>query len=83
MPVAAGQYKGATQNGDYVFLTVLPNRTVTGFRVNNVTEHCNGGLRLTGGINWSNNASGSDRTRASPQQGVLGAARLQGECRVD
>jgi hypothetical protein len=39
-PVTAGSYKGATQNGNYVFLTVLPTRVITGFRVNDLPDPC-------------------------------------------
>jgi len=55
VPITAGNYKGATQNGDYVFLTVRPDRTLTGFRVNNIKETCGGGWYLTGSIDWTNN----------------------------
>jgi RTX calcium-binding nonapeptide repeat (4 copies) len=48
-PVTAGTYQGQTHNGNFVFLTVLPNRTFTGLRVNDLPAECNGGLRLTGG----------------------------------
>jgi hypothetical protein len=47
--VTAGNYQGQTQNGNYVFLTVSPNRTFTGLRVNDLPADCNGGVRLTGG----------------------------------
>jgi hypothetical protein len=53
--VAAGNYRGATQDGNHVFLTVLPNQTLTGFRVNDLPEPCNGGLILRGGVDWSDN----------------------------
>jgi RTX calcium-binding nonapeptide repeat (4 copies) len=48
-PVTPGTYQGSTQNGNFVFLTVTPNRTFTGMRVNDLPEVCNGGLSLTGG----------------------------------
>lgn len=48
-PVTAGAYQGQTQNGNFVFLTVLPNRTFTGFRINDLPAECSGGGRLTGG----------------------------------
>lgn len=48
-PVTPGQYQGQTQNGNFVFLTVTPNRTLTGMRINDLPEQCNGGLSLTGG----------------------------------
>ena len=51
-PVTAGQYQGQTQNGNYVFLTVQPNRTFTAFRINDLPEPCNGGLSIVGGVNF-------------------------------
>jgi hypothetical protein len=51
--VAPGNYRGATQDGNHVFLTVLPNQTLTGFRVNDLPEPCNGGLIIRGGVDWS------------------------------
>ncbi|HEX6663078.1 MAG TPA: Calx-beta domain-containing protein [Gaiellaceae bacterium] len=54
-PVSPGAYRGATVNGDYVFFTVLPNRTLTGFRVNNVTLNCSPGGTLSGSIAWTTN----------------------------
>lgn len=39
-PVTAGEYKGVTQEGNYVFFTVLGNRTVSGFRVNALPCWC-------------------------------------------
>ncbi len=52
VPVTAGEYKGATQNGNYVFFTVTPNRTVTQFRVNDLPETCSPYGRITGGSNF-------------------------------
>jgi hypothetical protein len=54
-PVTAGNYQGQTQNGNYVFLTVSPNRTFTGLRVNDLPAECNGGVRLTGGEDFGDN----------------------------
>ena len=79
VPVAAGQYQGATQNGDYVFLTVLPNRTVTGFRVNNVTESCNGPIKLTGSINWTNNVFAIRPDASFAAQGDWSGSDVQGD----
>jgi Calx-beta domain-containing protein len=50
VPVAAGAYKGATQNGNFVFFTLRPDRTITGFRVNDLPETCDPYGRITGGI---------------------------------
>jgi hypothetical protein len=56
VPVPAGQYKGATQEGNYVFLTVTPDRTVTGFRVNDLPQRCSpGDIQIVGGVDWSRN----------------------------
>jgi hypothetical protein len=50
-PVTAGGYKGATQEGNFVFFSVLPSRMITGFRVNNVSEDCGGG-KVSGSVSW-------------------------------
>ena len=52
VPVTAGQYKGATQEGNFVFFTVLPDRTVTGFRANDISENCDLGGTLSGSVSW-------------------------------
>jgi hypothetical protein len=39
-PVSPGSYKGATQNGNFVFFTVSSDRTLTGFRVNDLPDPC-------------------------------------------
>ncbi len=48
-PVTAGSYKGATQNGNFVFFTVTSSRTVTAFRVNDLPDPCAEGGELGGG----------------------------------
>lgn len=58
VPVTAGEYKGITQNGNYVFFTVLGNRTLTHFRVNDLPCTCDGPLRLYGGENFGNSTLG-------------------------
>ena len=52
-PVTAGNYQGQTQNGNFIFLTVQPNRTFTGLRVNDLPAECDGGGSLTGGEDFS------------------------------
>jgi hypothetical protein len=52
VPVTPGSYKGATQNGNYVFFTLTPDRTITGFRVNDLPETCDPGGGITGGIDF-------------------------------
>jgi hypothetical protein len=49
-PVTAGDYKGATQEGNYVYFTVRADRTILGFRVNALPCRCRpGGGWLEGG----------------------------------
>jgi hypothetical protein len=47
-----GLYQGATQEGNYVYFTVTPNKTITQFRTNSLTEDCGGGEYLQGSVNW-------------------------------
>lgn len=54
-PATAGNYQGQTQNGNFVFFTVSPNRTFTGLRINDLPAPCNGGLTLTGGEDFGDN----------------------------
>jgi hypothetical protein len=55
VPVGQGSYEGATQNGNYVFFTLTANRTITGFRVNDLPLTCDPrGLRIIGGIDFGN-----------------------------
>jgi Ca2+-binding RTX toxin-like protein len=53
-PAAAvdpGSYKGATQTGNFVFFDVLPDRSVKGWRVNDVRRRCGpGGGYIYGSI---------------------------------
>jgi Calx-beta domain len=51
-PVTPGSYKGATQEGNYVFFTVLPNLSITGFRANDLPESCDPPASLRGGVDW-------------------------------
>jgi hypothetical protein len=53
IPVTAGSYQGTTQEGNYVFFTVLGNRTVTGYRVNDLPCPCTPYGILRGGENFS------------------------------
>jgi hypothetical protein len=48
-PVTAGSYKGSTQNGNYVFFTVTPGRTITAFRINDLPDPCEPYGTLPGG----------------------------------
>ena len=48
VPVTAGSYKGATQNGNYVFFTVTSGRAVTDLRINALPCMCQPPARLDG-----------------------------------
>lgn len=77
--VAPGNYQGATANGDYVFLTVLANRTVTGFRVNNVTEDCSPGATLSGAIDWTSNTWSIASNASFEAAGSWSGSNVQGD----
>ena len=51
-PITAGSYKGATQEGNFVFLTVRGDRTVSGFSANNLSLNCDPGGELSGSVSW-------------------------------
>jgi hypothetical protein len=55
-PVSSGSYQGATQEANYVFFSVNGSRMVTGFRVNSLTENCNGNAYLKGSVDWGDQA---------------------------
>ena len=44
--------QGATQEGNYIFFTVTPDRTITAFRTNSLTENCTDGSYLAGMVDW-------------------------------
>ncbi len=49
----AGSYQGATQEGNFVFLTVRSDGSVTGFRANDISENCNpNSIYLSGSVTW-------------------------------
>jgi hypothetical protein len=77
--VTPGNYQGATANGDYVFLTVLPDRTVTGFRVNNVSEDCNPGATLSGAIDWTSNIWSIASNASFEADGSWSGSDVQGD----
>jgi len=48
-----GSYKGATQEGNFVFLTVQSDGSVSGFRANNISENCTpNSIYLSGSVSW-------------------------------
>jgi hemolysin type calcium-binding protein len=66
-PVTPGNYQGQTQNGNFVFITVTPNRTATQMRINDLPETCKGNLIITGGDNFGDSTFtiGDDGTFAA------------------
>ena len=48
----AGSWQGATQEGNYVYFTITQDGTITQFRTNSLTENCNDGFYLQGGVDW-------------------------------
>lgn len=79
VPVTPGQYRSS--EGNWVYLTVLPNRTVTGFRTNSLTENCQpGGIRLTGAVNWGTNRAYLIASDGSfKAQGIWSGSDKQGD----
>lgn len=59
--VTPGSYKGQTQSGNFVFFDVLENRTVRGWRVNDVRRPCDGPLFIHGAIDLGPYAEPIDR----------------------
>src|SRR5688572_21924195 len=50
-PVTPGNYQGLL-DGNFVFFTILTDRTVTGFRSNYLREDCNDNLYIYGTLEW-------------------------------
>ena len=50
-PVTPGNYQGLL-DGNFVFFTILPDRTVTGFRSNYLREDCNDNVYIYGTLDW-------------------------------
>jgi hypothetical protein len=51
--ITPGSYKGATQDGNYVFFTVTADRGIVDWRANDLTEQCNDGYYIPGAISMS------------------------------
>ena len=77
--VTPGNYRGATQDGNFVFLTVRPDQTVTGFRVNDLSEPCNGPLILRGGVDWTENVFTIRSDGSFAAQGSWTGSVVQGD----
>lgn len=80
VPVNPGAYQGSTSEGNHLFLSVLPDRTLTGFRVNSVTERCDpGGIELRGGVDWSDNIFSIGNDGSFKAQGSWTGSNVQGD----
>jgi hypothetical protein len=74
-----GSYKGATSEGNYVFFTVTPNRTVTGFRINDLPEKCDGPLQLVGGVDWTGSTFSVDNDGSFTATGSWAGSQKNGD----
>jgi Calx-beta domain len=79
VPVTAGSYQGTTQNGNYVFFTLTANRTVTGFRVNDLPETCDSGGQITGGIDFGKDVFTVSADRRLLAEGSWTGSNVQGD----
>jgi hypothetical protein len=79
VPVTPGSYKGATQNGNYVFFSVNPNRTITGFRVNDLSETCDPGGRISFGIDFQDSVFPVDTDGRVLVEGTWTGSVVQGD----
>ena len=55
-PVTPGDYKGATSIGNHLFFSVTGDRTITGFRINDMRPTCDNGGYIYGPINYGSYA---------------------------
>ncbi len=78
-PVTAGDYKGATQNGNYVFFTVTSNRAISGFRVNDLPDECDPGGIIYGGENFGDSTFPIGPNGSFSAQGSWDGSDVQGD----
>lgn len=79
MQIAPGAYKGATQEGNFVFFTVLSDRTVTGFRANDISESCDLGGTVGGSVNWGTSTFPIGNDGSFTAQGTWTGSVVQGD----
>jgi hypothetical protein len=80
VPVTPGSYQGATQNGNFVFFTLTANRTITGFRVNDLPETCDpGNLRIFGAIDFGNSPFSVSPDGRISAEGTWSGSNKQGD----
>jgi Calx-beta domain len=77
--ITAGSYKGSTQNLNYVFFTLTPARTITGFRVNDLPEQCDPGAEITGGIDFGDAAFAVDAAGSINAENTWTGSLKQGD----
>jgi hypothetical protein len=78
-PITPGSYQGSTQNGNFVFLTVLSNRTFTGMRINDLPAQCNGSVSLTGGEDFGDSTFPINADGTFEAQGSWDGSDVQGD----
>ena len=71
-PVTPGNYQGLLE-GNFVFFTVMPDRTITGFRSNYIREDCDQGGYVYGTVDW-----GAPRYPIAADGSFTFSARSQG-----
>jgi Calx-beta domain len=77
--VTPGSYKGQTQNGNFVFFTVTADRAITAFRANDLSETCDGGLRITGGSDFGTSTFRVDEAGRFAAEGTWSGSDPQGD----
>jgi hypothetical protein len=77
--VTPGAYKGATQEGNFVFFTVLSDRTVTGFRANDISEGCDPGGTVGGSVSWGTSTFPIGNDGSFTAQGSWSGSDVQGD----
>ena len=79
-PATPGSYRGQTQNGNYVFFIVSGNRTLTGFRVNDLPESCQPpNLSLFGGEDFGDSTFPIRDDGTFAAEGVWNGSNVQGD----
>lgn len=79
VPVTPGSYQGATREGNYVFFIVRGDRTLTGFRVNDLPCPCTPYGSLTGGEDFSSTVFTIRADGSFSAQGSWSGSNVQGD----
>jgi hypothetical protein len=78
-PVTAASWKGATQEGNFVFFTVTSSRMISGFRANDVSESCDPGGTIGGSVNWGDRGFPIGNDGSFTAQGLWTGSDKQGD----